>query len=234
MASTPQVQNKLANENEIHQKSLAQVVQPSPSLIINGPSQFPQGCLHKSLNSFPTTNNQSSLSSEHLTSTGSGQHNHFNALHHKCSFQLSDPEHINHADFTHYHSAHNRPSSGHHTSQGFLHHRVSSSSKYEARLKLSSRSSSYEKSSIFSKSASSSKAASPMPSPHVSPCPSPCPSLITLADPTCSPDRPCSPAQKKKIMVLYMNRLSADSRPQQRGKSVSLYGCVFACSTKIY
>lgn len=232
MASTLQVQNRLFNENELHQKPLAQLVQPSSSLIVTGPSRLLQGCLHKSLKPLPTTH-QSSLSSAHFTCTGNSHHTSLNALHHncQCSFQLSDSKHINHTHFTHHfqhHSAHhNRPSSGHHTCPGFLHHRDSSSSaKSEAHLKLSSRSSSYEKSSILSKSASSSKAASPMPSPHASPCPSPCPSLITLADLPCSPDRPCSPALKKKVMVTDMNHLSAGSRPQQRGKPVSVYGCV--------
>lgn len=220
MASALQVQNGLSNENE----PLAQFLQPSSSVIVTDASRFLQDCLHKSLKSLPTTH-QSSLSSAHFTCAGSCHHTSFNALHNNCQcfFQLSDPKHIKHTRYFHHHSAHhNRPSSGHHTCPGFLHHRDSSSSaKLEEYLKLSSRSNSYEKSSILSKSALSSKAGSPMTSPHASPCPSPCPSLITLADRPY--DRQCSPALKKKVMVTDMNRLSADSRPQQRGKSVSVY-----------
>uniref|UniRef100_A0A087XTL9 Whirlin n=1 Tax=Poecilia formosa TaxID=48698 RepID=A0A087XTL9_POEFO len=72
-------------------------------------------------------------------------------------------------------------------------------------------------------SASSSKEASPMPSPHPSPrpspCPSPCPSHMIPASLSCSPDRPCSPALTHKIIVPDMNRLSADSRQQQRAQT---------------
>ncbi|XP_041855507.1 whirlin-like [Melanotaenia boesemani] len=168
--------------------------------------------------------------STHHSCVGAIHHTSLNALHHSCqsSPQLSDSDPLNHfTQYAHHHAPlYNQPGSGHHTCPGFLHHRDSSmSAKPEASVKLSSRSSSYEKSSIFSKSTSSSKAASPMPSPHPSPhpspCPSPCPSLITSAAPSCSPDRPCSPALTQKVTITDMNRLSADSRPQQRGATLS-------------
>ncbi|XP_040898360.1 whirlin-like [Toxotes jaculatrix] len=226
-----QAQSRLSREKELGRKPSARLVQQGSSLLFAGPTQLLQDCLHKSLKSLPTTH-QPSPASAHQSSTGASHHTSLNALHHSCQtfFQLSDTEHPNHPHFAHHlhqHPAHhNRPSSGHHTCPGFLHHRDSSSSaKPQGSVKLSSRSSSYEKSSILSKSASSSKAASPMPSPHPSPhpspCPSPCPSLITPAAPPCSPDRLCSPALTQKVIVTDMNRLSADSRPQQRGATLS-------------
>ncbi|XP_044051569.1 whirlin-like isoform X2 [Siniperca chuatsi] len=226
-----QAQSRPSREKELSQKPSAQLVQAGSSMLFTGPNRLLQDCLHKSLKSLPTTH-QPSPASAHHTCTGAIHHTSFNALHHTCqnSFQLSDSEHHNHTHFAHYfhnHAAHHsRPSSGHHTCPGFLPQwNSSSSAKPEASVKLSSRPSSYEKSSILSKSTSSSKAASPMPSPHPSPrpspCPSPCPSLITPAAPPCSPDRPCSPALTQKVIITDMNRLSADSSPQQRGATLS-------------
>lgn len=235
MASPLQNQSRLSRENTLCQNPSAQLVEPISNLLFTGPNPLLQDCLHKSLNSLPTTH-QSSLSSTHYTCTGPSHHTSLNALHHTCQcfFPLSDSKHLNNTYFTpHFHNRsanYNRPSSGHHTCPGFLHHRDSSSSaKPEPLLKLSSRSSSYERSSILSKSASSSKAASPMPSPHASPSPSPCPSLLKLAALPCSPDHPCSPSLTKKLMVTDMSSLSADSRPQQRGTQV--YVCVLSLST---
>ncbi|XP_033474415.2 whirlin isoform X1 [Epinephelus lanceolatus] len=229
-AAPLQAQNRPPREKELSRKPSARRVQPGSSLLFSGPTRLLQDCLHKSLKSLPTIQ-QPSPTSAHHTCAGATYHTSLNALHHTCqsSPQLSDSEHHNHLHFAHHfhpHAAHSRPSSGHHTCPGFLHHRDSSgSAKPEASVKLTCRSSSYEKSSILSKSASSSKAASPIPSPHLSPhpspCPSPCPSLITPAAPPCSPDQPGSPALTQKVIITDMNRLSADSRPQQRGATLS-------------
>uniref|UniRef100_A0A3Q2ZI97 Whirlin b n=1 Tax=Kryptolebias marmoratus TaxID=37003 RepID=A0A3Q2ZI97_KRYMA len=230
--ATPyKAQNLVTRENELNRKPSARLVQPGSSLLFTGLTRLQQDCLHKSPKHISTTQLPSTTSAQH-TCAGARHQTSLNALHHTCqsSPQLSDSEHLNHPHFTqliHHHAAHpNRPSSGHHTCPGFQHHRDSSpSSRSEALAKFSSRSSSYEKSSVLSKSASSSKAASPMPSPHLSPhpspCPSLCPSLITPAASSCSPDRPCSPALSQKIMVTDMNRLSADSRQPQKGATLS-------------
>ncbi|KAI3372494.1 hypothetical protein L3Q82_022695 [Scortum barcoo] len=228
-AALLQAQSRPSREKELSRKPSAQLVQSGSSGLFTGPTRLLQDCLHKSLKSLPTVH-QPSPASAHHTCTGASHHTSLNALHHTCqsSPQLSDTEHHNHPHFAHqfyHHAAHrSRPSSGHHTCPGFLHHRDSScSAKPEMSVKLSSRSSSYEKSSVLSKSASSSKASSPMlsphPSPRPSPCPSPCPSLITPV-PSCSSDRPCSTALTQKVIITDMNRLSADSRPQQRGMQV--------------
>lgn len=237
-AAPPQAQSRPSREKELSRKPSARRVQVGSSLLFTGPTRLLQDCLHKSLKSLPTTQ-QPSPATAHHTCAAASHHTSLNALHHTCqsSIQLSDSEHHNHPHFTHHfhhHAAHSRPSSGHHTCPGFLHHRDSlGSAKPEASIKLPCRSSSYEKSSILSKSASSSKAASPMPSPHPSPypspCPSPCPSLITPAAPPCSPDRPCSPALMQKVIITDMNRLSADSRPQQRGTQVCVCVSVSVC-----
>ncbi|XP_037633723.1 whirlin-like isoform X2 [Sebastes umbrosus] len=230
-AAPLQARNRPSKEMEVSRKPPARRGQPGSSLLFTGPTRLLQDCLHKSLKSLPT-NHQPSPASAHHTCAGASHHTSLNALHHTCqsSLQLTDSEHHNHPHFAHHfhhHAAHHsRPSSGHHTCPGFLQHRDSSNSmKLEASVKLASRSSSYEKSSYLSKSASSSKAPSPMPSPHPSPrpspCPSPCPSLITPAAPPCSPDRPCSPALTQRLIITDMNRLSADSRPQQRGATLS-------------
>lgn len=231
-----QDQSRPSREKELSRKPEARLVQPSSSLLFTGPTQ--QDCLHKSLKSLPTT---------HQPSPASVHHTSLNALHHTCQtfFHLSDSEHLNHAHFAHHlqnHPAHhNRPSSGHHTCPGFIHHwDFSSTAKSQGSVKVSSRSSSYEKSSILSKSVPTSKVASPMPSPHPSPhpspCPSPCPSLITPAAPPCSPDRHCSPALTQKVIITDMNRLSADSRAQQKGKKVclSIWLCVLSPSAEIH
>nr|XP_020454787.1 whirlin-like [Monopterus albus] len=226
-AGSHQAQSRLSRE-ELSMKPSVQLVQPGSSLLFTGPTQLLQDCLHKSL---PTTH-QPSPASAHHTCTGSSHHTSLHALHHtcQCPFQLPDSEHLNHPHFAHHfhhHVAHhNKASSGHHTCPGLLQHNDSAGpAKSESSVKLSSRSSSYEKTSILSKSAASSKATSPMPSPHASPhplpCPSPCPSLITPAAPPCSPDRSYSPAHTQKVIVTDMNRLSADSRPQQRGATLS-------------
>ncbi|XP_045890628.1 whirlin-like isoform X2 [Micropterus dolomieu] len=221
-------QSKPSREKELSRKPSARLVQAGSNMLFTGPTQLLQDCLHKSLKSLPTTH-QPSPSAQH-TCTSAIHHTSLNALNHTCQsyLQLSDSEHHNHLAHCFHHHAfnHSRPSSGHHTCPGFLAHRDTSSfAKPEAPVKLSSRSSSYEKSSILSKSVPSSKAASPLPSPHPSPrpspCPSPCPSLITPAAPPCSPNRPCSPALIQKVIITDMNRLSADSRPQQRGATLS-------------
>ncbi|XP_068167055.1 whirlin-like [Antennarius striatus] len=216
MADPLQPQSKLIREKEINRKPL---VQPGCSLLFTGPNRLLQDGLHKSLKSLPTTQQSSPASSHHAS---------LNSLNHTCpnSPQLSNSAQHNLQFAHHFHHQHSRPSSGHHTCPGFLHLRdTSSPPKPEASAKLSSRSSSIDKSSILSKSTSSSKAASPMPSPHPSPfpspCPSPCPSLITPAILPCSPDRPCSPALAQKVIMTDMNRLSAESRPQQRGATLS-------------
>ncbi|XP_034548123.1 whirlin-like [Notolabrus celidotus] len=228
-AAPLQAQSRPSRERELRGKPSARLVQPGSNLLFSGPTRLLQECLHKSLKSLPTIN-QPSPASAHHTCAGACHHTSLpNQLHHTCQspLQLSDSEHLNHSHFAHHfhhHAApHSRPSSGHHTCPGFLHHR--DSAKPEGSVRLASRSSSYEKSCVLSKSASSSKAASPMvsphPSPRPSPCPSPCPSLITPVALPCSPDRPCSPALIQKIIVTDMNRLSADSRPQQRGATLS-------------
>ncbi|XP_070690471.1 whirlin [Pempheris klunzingeri] len=230
-AAPYQAQSKPSREKEVSRKPSARLMQPGSGLLFTGPTRLLQDCLQKSLKALPTIHQPSPVSAHHNCTVAS-HHTSLNALHHTCqsSLQLSNSEHHKHPHsahhFHHLAAHHSRPGSGHHTCPGFLHHRDSSSSaKPEASVKLSSRSSSYEKSSILSKSASSSKAASPMPSPHPSPrpspCASPCPSLITPAAPPCSPDRPCSPALTQKVLITDMNRLSADSRPQQRGATLS-------------
>ncbi|XP_068594471.1 whirlin-like [Brachionichthys hirsutus] len=221
-AAPLQPQGRLIREKELNRKASVQQVQPSCSLRFTGPNRLLQDFLLKSLKSLPTNHHSSPASAHHAS---------LNALHHACtsSPQLSDSEQRNLQFAHHFHhqaAQHSRPGSGHHTCPGFLHHRdTSSPARPEASVKLSSRSSSYEKSSIFSKSTSSSKAASPMPSPHLSPfpspCPSPCPSLIAPAAPPCSHDRPCSPALTQKVVTTDMNRLSAESRTQQRGATLS-------------
>ncbi|XP_035852217.1 whirlin-like isoform X2 [Sander lucioperca] len=211
-------QSRLSREKELSWKPSARRMQPGSSLLFTGPTRLLQDCLHKSLKSLPTTHHSPAASAHHTA--GASHHTSLNALHHTCqsSFQLSDSEHHNHPNFAHH--------IHHHTCPGFLHRQDSSSSaKLDASVKLACRSSSYEKSSYLSKSVPSSKAASPMPSPHPSPhsspCPSPCPSLITTVAPPYSPVRPCSPAFPQKVIITDMNRLSADSRPQQRGATLS-------------
>ncbi|CAJ1068685.1 whirlin-like [Xyrichtys novacula] len=228
-AAPHQAQSRQSRDRDLRGKPSARLVQPGSNLIFSGSSRLLQECLHKSLKSLPIAN-QLSPSSPHHACAGSCHHTSLpNQLHHtyQSSLQISDSEHLNHSHFSHHfhhHAApHSRPSSGHHTCPGFLHLR--DSAKPEGSVRLASRSSSYEKATVLSKSASSSKATSPMvsphPSPHPSPCPSPCPSVITSAAPPCSPDRPCSPTLTQKIIVTDMNRLSADSRPQQRGATLS-------------
>ncbi|XP_029961365.1 whirlin-like [Salarias fasciatus] len=211
-ASLLQASSRPSRETELSRKPSARLVQPASSLLFSGPSRLLQDCLHKSL--------KSPQAVIHHPCPGTAHHTSLGALHHTC--QSSDSDHHNHPHFAHpVHQHHlSRPGSGHHTCPGFLHHRDTP----KPDVKLSSRSSSYEKS-VLSRSASSSKAASPMasphPSPHPSPCASPCPSLITSVAPPCSPDRPCSPAFTQKVLVTDMNRLSAESRPQQRGATLS-------------
>ncbi|XP_051806620.1 whirlin-like isoform X3 [Acanthochromis polyacanthus] len=230
--STPnQVQSRPSREKELSRKPSARLVSVGSNVPFTGPTRLLPDCLHKSLKTLPTTN-QHSPASAHHTCAGASHHTSLNALHHTCQspFQLSDSEHHNHPHFAHHvqhHAApHNRPRSGHHTCPGFLHHRGSSSpAKLEASFKLAYRSRSYENSCVLSSSASSSKVASPMPSPHPSPhsspCPSPRPTVTTPAALPCSPDRHCSPALTQKAIVTDMNRLSAESRLQQRGAPLS-------------
>ncbi|KAK5870473.1 hypothetical protein PBY51_003415 [Eleginops maclovinus] len=209
----------LSSEKEPSRKPSARRVQLVSSPLLTRPTRLLQDCLHRSLKSLPTTH-QSLAPSAHHTCADASHHTSLNALHHTCQsyLQISDSEHYNHSNSRH--------SSRHHTCPGFLQHRQpSGSAQPEASVKMAGRSSSYEKSSYFAKSASSSKAASPMQSPHLSPhpspCPSPCPSLIPPAAPTYSPDRPCSPALTHKVIITDMNRLSADCRTQQRGATLS-------------
>lgn len=189
------------------------MLQLSPSLLTTGPSGSLQDCLQKS----PPPNHRACPS----PGPGYSYHPPLGPLH-QSSPQFCEAEQHFHAHLSHHLSQHaarpSRPTSGPHGCPLLLQHRHSSGSvKPDSSVKLSSRSSSYEKSSIFSKSASSSKAASPMASPHLSPCPSPCPSLIIPAAPRYGPDRPCSPALTHRVMVADTNRLSADCRAQQRG-----------------
>lgn len=207
----------------MNRKPSARLVQPCSSVLFTGLTRLQQDHLHKSSKQVTTTQ-QSTKSPAHHTCDGAKHYTSHNTLHHTCKSapQLSDFEcHPHFTQHNQHHTAHqNLPSSGRHTCLGLLHHRDSSPSA-RPEIKFSSRSSSYEKSSVLSKSASSSKAASPMPSPHLSPrpspCPSPCPSLITPAASSCSPDRPCSPALSQNIILMDLNHLSADSRQPQRG-----------------
>lgn len=164
---------------------------PSARLVQPSSNRLLQDCLHKSVRSLPMGPQPHSCSGHHMS---------LSSLQHTCLLQMSHSEHLPH----HYHP-HNphpvRPSSGHHTCP-------------------SSRSSSYEKSCVLSKSACSSKGASPMASPHLSACPSPCPSVVTPGPPPCSPDQPCSPALSHKVIIADGNRLSADCRSQQRGEGM--------------
>ncbi|MEQ2242210.1 hypothetical protein ILYODFUR_033418 [Ilyodon furcidens] len=230
-ATSIPAQNILTREKELSQQPSARLLQPSSSVPLPGPTRLLQECLQKSFKSLPTCQQPSLTSAQHACAA-TKRHTTHNALHHTCHStpHLSDSEQDIHPHFTQHvyqHAGHySRPSSGHHTCPGFLHHRDSSISvKPEAAVKLSSRSSSYEKSTVLLKSASSSKAASPVPSPHPSPhpspCPSPCPSHMIPTALSCSPDRPCSPALTHKIIITDMNRLSADSRQQQRGATLS-------------
>lgn len=225
-----QAQNSLSRE-ELSQKPSARVVQPNPSLISTGTTGT-TGL--KSFNSVPTIQQLSPAPSRHAC-PGSSYHTSLSALHHPCqsSTQIYEAEQHIHSHLAHYFNQHaappSRPTSGHHSCPLLLQYRHSCGSvKPDSSVKLPSRSSSYEKSSIFSKSASSSKAASPMASPHLSPCPSPCPSLVIPAGPRCGPDRPCSPALPHRVVVADVNRLSADCRAQQRGmKFIDSSGCSY-------
>lgn len=239
----PQAQRRPSREMELSQNPSVRLVPSSSGLVFTGPNRLLQDCQHKPLKSLSTTHQPNCSpppsASAHHTCTGGGHNTSHNSLHHMCqsTFQLTDPH--NHAQCAHHfhHQAphHSRPSSGHHTCPGFLNHRDSFiPAKPDASGKLSTRSSSYEKSSILSKSACSSKAASPMVSPrrspHPSPCPSSCTSIIVPAAPPCSPEQPCSPARYQKATITDINRLSADSRPQQRGREVcGIWGCVYVC-----
>ncbi|XP_029685463.1 whirlin-like isoform X2 [Takifugu rubripes] len=224
-----QAQNSLSRE-ELSQRPSARVVQPNPGLIstgTTGTTGLLQDCLQKSFKSVPTVQQLSPAPSRRAC-PGSSYHTSLSALHHPCqsSTQIYEAEQHIHSHLAHYFSQHaappSRPTSGHHSCPLLLQHRHSCGSvKPDSSVKLPSRSSSYEKSSIFSKSASSSKAASPMASPHLSPCPSPCPSLVIPAGPRWGPDRPCSPALPHRVLVADVNRLSADCRPQQRGGTLS-------------
>uniref|UniRef100_A0A3Q2FZ95 Whirlin b n=1 Tax=Cyprinodon variegatus TaxID=28743 RepID=A0A3Q2FZ95_CYPVA len=222
-AAPIRAQSIVTREKDLSQKPSARLLQPSSSVPLPGSTRPFQESLHKSLKSLPTCQQPLSASAQH-TCAATKHHTSLNALHHTClsNPHLSDSEQYTHPHFAQHAVHYNRPSSGHHTCPGFLHHRDSAISvNPEVAVKLSSRSSSYEKSSVFSRSASSSKAASPLPSPHPSPhpspCPSPCPSHMIAAALSCSPDRPCSPALTHKIIVTDMDRLSADCRQQQRG-----------------
>ncbi|XP_075903254.1 uncharacterized protein LOC142902243 isoform X2 [Nelusetta ayraudi] len=234
--------NRPSREKEL-QKPTARLMQLCTGVHCSVPSRPLQDCPHLALKSLPNIHQpppSPAAAPTHQPCSSSSAANHhtsLNALHHprQGSLELSDSEQHSFSYFPqplhhhhhHHHVSHlSRPSSGHHTCPGFLHHRESSNSvKSEASVRFSSRSSSYEKSSFLSKSASSSKAASPMPSPHPSPfpspCPSPSPSRITPVALLCTPDRPCSPALAHRGIVADMNRLSADSRPQQRGATLS-------------
>ncbi|XP_039902464.1 whirlin-like isoform X3 [Simochromis diagramma] len=227
-AASVQAQRRPFPEKEFNCKPSAKVVQPISCLLVTGPTHLLQDCPHKPIKSLPTSQHQPKPASPHHACPGPAHYTSLNSLQHTCqnSFQLSDSEHHNNPHFDYHVHHHSQPISGHHTCPGFLHYRdLPSSAKPEASIKFSSRSSSYEKSSVLSMSASSSKAATPLPSPqpshHPSPCPSPCPSLITPAAPPFSADQRCSPALTQKVIVTEMNRLSADARPQQRGATLS-------------
>ncbi|XP_055080222.1 whirlin-like [Periophthalmus magnuspinnatus] len=170
---------------------------PSARLVQPGPNRLLQDCLHKSLR--PTSPRGCP-----------GHHVSMSALHqHPCTQPEPLPHHC------HAHHPHSgRPTSGNHPPM-FLH-----SNSAPAKAEAYSRSSSYEKSCVSSKSGCSSKGVSPLASPHPSPCASPCPALVTPAPSTCSPDQPCSPALGHQVIV-DGNRLTADCRTQQRGGTLS-------------
>lgn len=206
-----QSQSRPSTEKELSWKPSALLMQPDSSLLLTGPSQLFQDCLHTSLN--PSTS-QPSLSSTNHTCSGASYHTSLTALHHTCqsSRRLSDSEAQIHPHFAtnfHHNAAyHGQPTSGHHTSPGFVHHR----DLFSPEVKLSCRSSSLS-------------ASSPHRSPCLSPCPSPCPSLTTSAAPLA-----CSPDLTHKVNIADMNRLSADLRPQQRGTQLCGIVCViFLC-----
>ncbi|KAM9391537.1 whirlin [Pholidichthys leucotaenia] len=190
-------QGRMSREKEAIRKPSARLVHPGSGPLFAGPTRLLQ-------------QPSSPGSPRH-----SGHHVSLSALHHTCQ-SPHFPHH--HHPHHHHHQHQNRPSSGHHTCPRFLHSSTSSVAKPETGVRISSRSSSYEKSSVLSSKATS-PMPSPHPSPHISPCTSPCPSLITSAAPSCSPDRPCSPALSPK--VTDGNRLSAESRLQQRGAPLS-------------
>ncbi|XP_072289190.1 whirlin-like [Eucyclogobius newberryi] len=168
---------------------------PSARLVQPGPNRLLQDCLHKSLRpSSPHGCHHASLSALQP---------------HPCPHSEPLPHHC------HAHAPHSgRPSSG---NRGplFLH-----SNSAPAKAETYSRSSSYDKSCVSSKSGCSSKGVSPLVSPRPSPCTSPCPALITPVPSNCSPDQPCSPALVHRVIV-DGNRLTADCRTQQRGGTLS-------------
>ncbi|KAK7933407.1 hypothetical protein WMY93_004303 [Mugilogobius chulae] len=128
----------------------------------------PQDCLHKSLRpSSPRSCPAHHVSLSALQPCPHGEH-----LPHHCHGHTPHP---------------GRPASGN-RGPVFLH-----SNSAPAKAEAYSRSSSYEKSCVSSKSGGSSKGVSPLASPHPSPCASPCPALVTTATSNCSPDQPCSP-----------------------------------------
>ncbi|KAM8886631.1 whirlin isoform 3-T3 [Spinachia spinachia] len=224
--STDLLQAQTAKSKEQGPKPSAQRLQPRSSSPFTGPTWLLHKLLHKSLKTAPTSQQFSPVSAYHPC--GADLDALPNALHHTCQSSLQLSEHQNHPHFAnHFHpqsALFSPPNSGHHTCPGFLHYREpASSGKPGASVPPNSRSSSYEKSFYLSKSASSSKAASPMQSPyaspHLSPCPSP--SLRTPAAPSCSPNWTCTPAITKNFLITNMDRLSADSRQQQRGATLS-------------
>ncbi|XP_040052295.2 whirlin isoform X2 [Gasterosteus aculeatus] len=227
--STALLQAQRSKRKELGPKPSSQQFQPRSSSPFTGSTWLLQELLHKSLKAIPSSHQFSPVSAYH-TCSGVNPHVLPNALHNTCQNSLQLSEHHNHPHFAH-HFHHQAalcgpPNSGYNTCPGFLHYRDSASCpKPEASVKPTSRSTSYEKSSYLSKSVSSSRAASPMQSPyaspHLSPCPSPCPSLMSPAAAPCSPIRTCLPVLTKNFIITNMNRLSADSRQQQRAATLS-------------
>uniref|UniRef100_A0AAV2MPI8 PDZ domain-containing protein n=1 Tax=Knipowitschia caucasica TaxID=637954 RepID=A0AAV2MPI8_KNICA len=182
----------------------------SARLVQIGPNRLLQDCLHKSMRPSSPRGCPEPHASSHAcpgphTSphTGPGHHASLSAL-------CPQPETLPH----HCHPHLGRPPSGNRCSL-FVH-----SNSAPAKAEAYSRSSSYEKSCVSSRSGCSSKGVSPLASPHPSPCASPCPALVTTTPSHCSPDAPCSPALAHRV-ITNGNRLTADCRTQQRGGTLS-------------
>ncbi|KAM8866036.1 whirlin-like isoform 1-T1 [Synchiropus picturatus] len=181
----------LASNESLHSRSSMEM-----SKAAKGPSQFVQGCLTKSRRA---VNPPPPVCSHHTS---------LNTLHHGClsPLQVTDTGLNPHLA----HSLHqlNQPSAGHHWDCNRF-------ARPGTSVKLSSRSSSYEKSSKWSPS--SSKGTSPMASPrllpHPSPCTSPCPSIIRMAVAPSAPDELNSP-------INTQNMLCTDVGPQPRGATL--------------
>ncbi|KAM9811055.1 whirlin-like [Neosynchiropus ocellatus] len=181
----------LASNESLHSRSSLEMTKAP-----KGPTQLVQGCLTKSRRA---VNPPPPVSSHHTS---------LNTLHHGClsPLQVTDTGLNPHLA----HSLHqlNQPGAGHHWDCNRF-------ARPGTTVRLSSRSSSYEKSSKWSPS--SSKGTSPMASPrllpHPSPCTSPCPSIIRMAAAPSAPDELNSPNKTQTM-------LCADVGPQPRGATL--------------